>query len=73
MSDHIDPQGVVDFNGLHERLGIRLSRPKLKQKIAEEGFPSPFRISERRTVWRVSEVLFWLDEKARERLPVDQL
>ena len=73
MSNQIDPQGVVDFNGLNERLGIRLSRPKLKQKIAEEGFPRPFKISERKTVWRVFEVLFWLDEKARERLPVDQL
>ena len=73
MSEHIDPQGVVDFNGLHERLGIRLSRPKLKQKIAEEGFPRPFKISERRTVWRVQEVVAWLDEKARERVNIDEL
>ncbi len=69
----LHPQGVVDFRDLHERLGIRWSRPKLKQKIAEEGFPPGFRISERRTVWRVSDVLVWLDKKARERVPLDDL
>ena len=73
----VDPtlhlQGVVDFRDLHERLGIRWSRAKLKQKIAEEGFPRPFKISERRTVWRVREVVDWLDEKEREPVNIDEL
>ncbi len=69
----LHPDGVVDYKDLHERLGIRWSRPKLKEKIAEEGFPRPFQISQRRTVFRVKEVLAWLDERARQRVPVDDV
>ncbi len=64
---------VLDFKDLYERKGIRWSRPVLRRKMAEDGFPVPYSISDRRTVWWEHEVDAWLDEKARERLPVDQL
>ena len=64
---------VLDFKDLYERKGIRWSRPVVKKKIAEEGFPRPFKISERRQVFREAEVDRWLEEKAQERVPVDSL
>ena len=64
---------VVDFKDLYERKGIRWSRPIIMKKIAEEGFPRPFKISERRMVFSEAEVDRWLEERAQDRITIRDL
>lgn len=54
------PPTLVTYADL-KGLGIRLSR-KWVNHLSEQGaFPKPFRLTPRRLVWRLSEILAWID------------
>ena len=42
-----------------------LPKPSIYRKIAEGDFPSPIRIGERRSAWWLSDILNWIDSRAR--------
>jgi prophage regulatory protein len=42
-----------------------LPKPSIYRKIAEGDFPAPIRLGERRSAWKLSDVLAWIDSRAR--------
>jgi predicted DNA-binding transcriptional regulator AlpA len=62
------PRLLVTYEQLRG-LGIPWSRVHLRRLCEAGEFVKPIRISEGRIAWRMSDVLTWLDERAREWNP----
>lgn len=48
---------------------VPISHATLWRRVKEKTFPAPIKLSERVTVWRVEEILAWMNEMAARRRP----
>lgn len=58
------PEVYVSFARLPE-YGVRYCRVHLRRLIARKKFPAPYRLSDHRIAWRLSEISDWLASRPR--------
>lgn len=66
FGDFRDPLRILRFSDL-VRLGVVKNRSTLRNWIANNNFPEPFRLSKNTIAWRAKDVAEWLDEREAER------
>ena len=59
---------LVTWKQLKDELGIPFSRTHVYRLISEGKFPTFIRLGQARVVWRLQEILDWIEQRAKDTL-----